>query len=225
MNIKSYYADIEEDEKMSSDAQVFASAAAIQHQAQRAGLKWLEGKLCNYRPEIYEEVRKAYLRGFKVRKKCVLICLPIPLIICVCFFLHWVGGLDRSQMVYGHVDGNEIWYIRGEKKTLDCREVGYMDADNEVVIYLDHNDEFEKVISRSKLEAQEGRDIAGVLISWSLGTVLLICAIRYCENKYCWQFKLFWKWYDRFIRNKDLDIEEFINIYETELRRRNCQVA
>ena len=101
---------------MSSDAQVFASAAAIQHQAQRAGLRWLEGKLCNYRPEIYEEVRKAYLRGFKVRKKCVLICLPIPLIICVCFFLYWVGGLDRSQMVYGHVDGNEIWYIRGEKR-------------------------------------------------------------------------------------------------------------
>ena len=63
MNIKSYYADIEEDEKMSSDAQVFASAAAIQHQAQRAGLRWLEGKLCNYRPEIYEEVRKAYLRN------------------------------------------------------------------------------------------------------------------------------------------------------------------
>ena len=57
---------------MSSDAQVFASAAAIQHQAQCAGLRWLEGKLCNYRPEIYEEVRKAYLRGFKVRKKCVL---------------------------------------------------------------------------------------------------------------------------------------------------------
>ena len=102
-------------------------------------------------------------------------------------------------MVYGHVDGNEIWYIRGEKKTLDCRAVGYTDADNEVVIYLDHNDQFEKVISRSKLETQQGRDIAGVLISWSLGTVLLICAIRYCENKYCWQFKLFWKWYDRFI--------------------------
>ena len=108
---------------------------------------------------------------------------------------------------------------------LPLNQVGYTDADNEVVIYLDHNDQFEKVISRSKLETQQGRDIAGVLISWSLGTVLLIFAIRYCENKYCWQFKLFWKWYDRFIRNKDLDIEEFINIYETELRRRSCQMV
>lgn len=28
--------------KMSSDAQVFAASAEIQHQAQRAGLRWLE---------------------------------------------------------------------------------------------------------------------------------------------------------------------------------------
>ena len=114
--------------------------------------------------------------------------------------------------------------ISEEKKDVGLQR-GRLYGCNEVVIYLDHNDQFEKVISRSKLETQQGRDIAGVLISWSLGTVLLICAIRYCENKYCWQFKLFWKWYDRFIRNKDLDIEEFINIYETELRRRNCQMA
>lgn len=32
---------------MSSDAQVFANSVAIQHQAQRGGLRWLEGKMCN----------------------------------------------------------------------------------------------------------------------------------------------------------------------------------
>mgnify|MGYP004621587373 CR=1 FL=1 len=80
---------------MSSDAQVFANAAAIQHQAQHAGLRWFMVMLMEMRSGISEG-----------------------------------------------------------KKTLDCREVGYTDADNEVVIYLDHNDEFEKVISRSKLEAQ-----------------------------------------------------------------------
>ena len=53
------------------------------------------------------------------------------------FFVQWISGLDTSQMVYGHVDGNEIWYIRGEKQTLNAREDGYTDADNEVVIYLD----------------------------------------------------------------------------------------
>lgn len=65
MNIKSYYADIEEDEKMSSDAQVFASAAAIQHQAQRAGLKWLEGKLCNYRRRFMKKYGRHIYVGLK----------------------------------------------------------------------------------------------------------------------------------------------------------------
>ena len=96
-------------------------------------------------------------------------------------------------MVYGHVDGNEIWYIRGEKQTLNAREAGYTDADNEVVIYLDQNDNCEKIISREKWESQQITDIAGSLIAWSIGIVSLIVAIRYCENKYCWQFKIFWK--------------------------------
>ena len=78
--------------KMSSDAQVFAASAEIQHQAQRAGLRWLEKKLCNYRPEIYEEVLKAYRRGFKVRVKCRAACLPIPIIIGMCFLFS--GFLD-----------------------------------------------------------------------------------------------------------------------------------
>lgn len=67
------------------------------------------------------------------------------------FFVQWISGLDTSQMVYGHVDGNEIWYIRGEKQTLNAREAGYTDADNEVVIYLDQNDNCEKIISREKM--------------------------------------------------------------------------
>ena len=134
------------------------------------------------------------------------------------FFVQWISGLDTSQMVYGHVDGNEIWYIRGEKQTLNAREAGYTDADNEVVIYLDQNDNCEKIISREKWESQQITDIAGSLIAWSIGIVSLIVAIRYCENKYCWQFKIFCKWYDRFIRNKDLDIDEFIYM------KQNCNV-
>ena len=134
------------------------------------------------------------------------------------FFVQWISGLDTSQMVYGHVDGNEIWYIRGEKQTLNAREAGYTDADNEVVIYLDQNDNCERIISREKWESQQITDIAGSLIAWSIGIVSLIVAIRYCENKYCWQFKIFWKWYDRFIRNKDLDIDEFIYM------KQNCNV-
>lgn len=189
--------------------------------AQRSGLEWLWLQLINYRPKIYEEVWKAYKRRFKVRGICFAVCLPIPLIISMFFFCSFLTDVNHSQTVYGHVDGNEIWYIQGEKKILDRNTVGYTGTDSEVIIYLDENNKCESVVSRKVVEKQQEIDLAGIIIPQIIGAGLLVFASLYCEKKYCWQFQMFWKWYDRFIPNRNLDIEEFISMYEAELQRRS----
>lgn len=206
---------------MSTETDINITSIITQISAQREGLEWLWLQLINYRPKIYEEVLKAYKRRFKVRGLCFAICLPIPLIISMYFFIHMVAGFDEAQTVYGHVDGNEIWYIQGEKHTLDRNEVNYTDADNEVVIYLDENNKCEKVVSRKAIEKQQGMDLAGIIIPEAIGISLLVFAMLYCEKKYCWQFQMFWKWYDRFIPNQNLKIDEFISMYEAEVQRRS----
>lgn len=79
-------------------------------------------------------------------------------------------------------------------------EAGYTDADNEVVIYLDQNDNCEKIISMGKMGVTADNRYSRIFNSVEYWNRFLDSCYSYCENKYCWQFKIFWKWYDRFIQ-------------------------
>lgn len=87
----------------------------MQIQLQKDALDYLRRNVINYRPTVYEDVKRAYDRLFAVRLICFILSSILP-VAAILFCLSRAVPLYDGSTVIGHRDDGAIWYIQNTQK-------------------------------------------------------------------------------------------------------------
>ena len=189
------------------------STIFMQIQLQKDALDYLRCNVINYRPTVYEEVKQAYDRLFAVRLICFILSAILP-VSAVIFCLSRAVPLSNGSVVPGHVNNGRIWYVQDTQKFVSDPSI-YTGTDDDVLIYFNDDGSVQKIIAGSEYDKEHETYLIAMVAALVIGMVFTISVTIAGQNRYCWQWCTYYKWYHKNGEN----INEFLEIYDRRAKK------
>ena len=189
------------------------STIFMQIQLQKDALDYLRRNVINYRPIVYEEVKQSYDRLFMVRLICFIFSSILP-VAAVVFCLSRAIPLYNGNIVIGHVDNGMIWYIQDTQKFVPDPSI-YTGTDNDVLIYFNSDGSVHKIVAGSDYDKEHETYLIAMVVALGIGAVFTLTVTIVGQNRFCWQWCTYYKWYHKNGEN----INEFLEIYDRRAKK------
>ena len=189
------------------------SSIFMQIQLQKDALDYLRRNVINYRPTVYEEVKQSYDRLFVVRLICFIFSSILPVAAAVLCLSRAVEFSDGS-IVTGHVDNGMIWYIQDTQKFVPDPSI-YTGTDDDVLIYFSDDGSVQKIVASSTYDKEHETYLIVMIAALAIGIVVTITVTIVGQNRHCWQWCMYYKWYHKNGKN----INEFLEIYDRRAKK------
>ena len=184
------------------------SSIFMQLQLQKDALDYLRRNVINYRPTVYEEVKRAYDRLFTVRLICFVLSAILP-VAAVIFCLSRAVPLQNDNIVSGHVDDGAIWYIQNTQKFVPDPSI-YTGTDDDVLIYFNDDGSVQKIVASSEYDKEHETYLIAMVAALVVGVIFTLTVMIVGQNRFCWQWCAYYEWYHKNGEN----INEFLEIYD-----------
>lgn len=184
------------------------SSIFMQIQLQKDALDYLRRNVINYRPTVYEDVKRAYDRLFTVRLICFVLSAVLP-VAAVIFCLSRAVPLQNDNMVSGHVDEGTIWYIQDTQKFVPDPSI-YTGTDDDVLIYFNDDGSVQKIVAGSEYDKEHETYLIAMVAALVVGVIFTLTVMIVGQNRFCWQWCTYYEWYHKNGKN----INDFLEIYD-----------
>lgn len=189
------------------------SSIFMQIRLQKDALDYLRRNVINYRPTVYEEVKQSYDRLFVVRLMCFIFSIMLPVAAAV-FCLSRAIPLYNGNIVIGHVDNGMIWYIQDTQKFVPDPSI-YTGTDDDVLIYFSDDWSVQKIVAGSEYDKEHETYLIAMVVALVIGAVFTLTVTIVGQNRFCWQWCTYYKWYHKNGEN----INEFLEIYDKRAKK------
>lgn len=185
----------------------------MQIQLQKDALEHLRSNVINYRPTVYEDVKRAYDRLFTVRLICFILSSILPVAVAA-FCLSKAVSLYDGSVVTGHVDNGAIWYIQNTQKFVPDPSI-YTGTDDDVLIYFNDDGSMQKIVAGSKYDKEHETYLIAMVVALVVGVIFTLTVMIVGQNRFCWQWCTYYKWY----HGNGENIHEFLEIYDRRAKK------
>lgn len=189
------------------------SSIFMQIRLQKDALDYLRRNVINYRPTVYGEVKQSHDRLFVVRLICFIFSSVLP-VAAVLFCLSRAVPLYDGSIVIGHRDDGAIWYIQNTQKFVPDPSI-YTGTDDDVLIYFNDDGSVQKIVAGSEYDKEHETYLIAMIAALAIGIVVTLTVIIVGQNRFCWQWCMYYKWYHKNGKN----INEFLEIYDRRAKK------
>lgn len=189
------------------------SSIFMQIQLQKDALDYLRRNVINYRPTVYEDVKRAYDRLFAVRLICFIFSSILP-VAAVLFCLSRAVPLYDGSIVIGHRDDGAIWYIQNTQKFVPDPSI-YTGTDDDVLIYFNDDGSVQKIVAGSEYDKEHELWLIAMVAALVVGVIFTLTVTIVGQNRFCWQWCTYYEWYHKNGEN----INEFLEIYDRRAKK------